>query len=146
MQTPLKRLWLGLWFPMWNYEVLGLLPFYFPNKNSISSLFFPQEHEIEQFEDDPLEYLRLDLSIPVVSTGGSEGATRRHAAADVLRALVNADLESETTAVVLNIVSQDLQAYKSNPSEKWKQKDRAIFLISAIASRGSTLSVCKVLP
>ncbi|GJJ14609.1 hypothetical protein Clacol_008875 [Clathrus columnatus] len=99
-----------------------------------------RDHEIEQFEDDPLEYLRIDLSVPLVSASGSEGTTRRHAAADVLRALVNANLEAETTSVVLNIVSQDLQAYKSNPSANWKQKDRAIFLISAIASRGWTVS------
>lgn len=123
-----------------NVELRGIFSFiaffYIYSLNSIS------DHEIEQFEDDPLEYIRVDLSVPAVSTGGGDGTTRRHAAADVLRALVNADLEAETTAVVLNIVSQDLQAYRSNPSENWKQKDRAIFLISAIAARGSTLLVC----
>lgn len=44
------------------------------------------DHEVEQFEDDPLEYIRLDLSLSSTGTGGltSEGTTRRQAAADVL--------------------------------------------------------------
>ncbi|KAF8513582.1 CAS/CSE protein [Hysterangium stoloniferum] len=98
-----------------------------------------RDHETEQFEDDPLEYIRVDLSVPQTSTGGSsEGTTRRHAAAEVLRSLVGAGWESETTEFVSIWVSEDLQAYKTNPVENWKRKDRAIFLLTAIASRGST--------
>ncbi|KAF8514663.1 hypothetical protein JB92DRAFT_2553740, partial [Gautieria morchelliformis] len=66
-------------------------------------------HETEQFEDDPLEYIRIDLSIPSVSTGGiSEGTTRRHAAADVLRALIGARSEADTTECISTWVSEDL--------------------------------------
>ncbi|KAF8521489.1 Cse1-domain-containing protein [Gautieria morchelliformis] len=98
-----------------------------------------RDHETEQFEDDPLEYIRIDLSIPSVSTGGSsEGTTRRHAAADVLRTLVGAGSEADTTECVSTWVSEDLQAFKADPSANWKRKDHAIYLLTAIAARGST--------
>lgn len=101
-----------------------------------------EDHETEQFEDDPLEYIRIDLSIPSASTGGSsEGTTRRHAAADVLRALVGAGWEADTTEFVSAWVSEDLQSFKTNPTDNWKRKDRAIYLLTAIASRGSTSHV-----
>lgn len=101
------------------------------------------DHETEQFEDDPLEYIRIDLSVPTASTGGSsEGTTRRHAAADVLRALVGAGSEADTTECVSAWVSEDLQAFKADPSANWKRKDRAIFLLTAVAARGSTTHVC----
>ncbi|KAF8482228.1 Cse1-domain-containing protein [Gautieria morchelliformis] len=97
------------------------------------------DHETEQFEDDPLEYIRIDLSIPLVSTGGSsEGTTRRHAAANVLCALVGAGSEADTMECVSTWVSNDLQAFKTDPSANWKRKDRAIYLLTAIAARGST--------
>jgi exportin-2 (importin alpha re-exporter) len=100
------------------------------------------DHETEQFEDDPLEYIRVDLSIPSASTGGSsEGTTRRHAAADVLRALVGAGSEAEATEYVSMWVSEDLQAFKTDPGANWKRKDRAIYLLTAIAARGSTSHV-----
>jgi exportin-2 (importin alpha re-exporter) len=31
------------------------------------------------------------------------------------------------------------QTYKANPSENWKAKDTAIFLLTSIASKGSTI-------
>ena len=102
-----------------------------------------RDHETEQFEDDPMEYIRVDLSVPTTSAGvgSTEGTTRRHAAADVLRALVGAGWDAETTEFVSFWVSEDLQAYKASPSENWKRKDRAIFLLTAIASRGATSQV-----
>ncbi|KAF8583471.1 Cse1-domain-containing protein [Ramaria rubella] len=125
----------------------GLFKDLFGNRDTIKTLVngvvVPnvelRDHETEQFEDDPLEYIRVDLSVPSASTGGSsEGTTRRHAAADVLRALVGAGWEAETTEFVSAWVSEDLQSFKANPTENWKRKDRAIFLLTAIASRGST--------
>lgn len=61
------------------------------------------EHEIEQFEDDPLEFIRQDLALP--SMGGGDASTRRQAAADVVRALVASGMETETTQVKLDILS-----------------------------------------
>ncbi|KAF8525004.1 hypothetical protein JB92DRAFT_2826923 [Gautieria morchelliformis] len=59
----------------------------------------------------------IDLSIPLVSTGGSsEGTTRCHAAADVLRALIGAGSEVDTMECISMWVSEDLQAFKADPT------------------------------
>ncbi|KIY62475.1 importin alpha re-exporter [Cylindrobasidium torrendii FP15055 ss-10] len=93
-----------------------------------------RECDIEQFEDDPLEFIRLDLSIT-----SSDMATRRHAAADVLQALVAEGNEAITTQVVGNWIQNGLTDYQSNPTEKWRSKDSAIYLLTAIATKGSTV-------
>lgn len=103
-----------------------------------------REHEIEQFEDDPLEYIRLDLSLPSASGGlglGSHDAvTRRQAAADVLRALVSSGFESEATEVAGAWINQGLAEYNQNKDKEdsWKAKDTAVYLLTAVATRGST--------
>ncbi|CAL1709388.1 unnamed protein product [Somion occarium] len=103
-----------------------------------------REHEIEQFEDDPLEYIRLDLSLPASSGGLGLGShdvvTRRQAAADVLRALVGSGLETETTEVAGAWIAQGLREYNENRTKEdsWKAKDTAIYLLTAVATRGST--------
>ncbi|KAJ2925300.1 hypothetical protein H1R20_g11761, partial [Candolleomyces eurysporus] len=94
-----------------------------------------REHDVEQFEDDPLEFIRLDLSL---SAAGTDLATRRHAAADVLQALVGSGLEADTTEIVGSWVNTGLSQYNANRQENWKAKDSAIFLLTAIATRGST--------
>jgi exportin-2 (importin alpha re-exporter) len=102
------------------------------------------EHDLEQFEDDPLEFIRLDLSIPSTSgAGGSAGdvVTRRQAAADVLQALVFSGVEAETTEIVGSWISNGLQSYSANPKQNWKAKDSAIYLLGAIATKGSTTLV-----
>lgn len=105
------------------------------------------EHDIEQFEDDPLEYIRTDLSLPAASGGlglGSHDAmTRRQAAADLLRALVSSGLEAETTEVAGAWINQGLQEYNNNRTKEdsWKSKDTAVYLLTAVATRGSTSQV-----
>lgn len=98
------------------------------------------DHEIEQFEDDPLEYIRLDLA--VASLGGmgasSDAVTRRQAAAEVLRALVSSGFEAETTEVAGAWIGEGLREYAANKAENWKAKDTAIYLLTAVATRGST--------
>ncbi|TDL23186.1 Cse1-domain-containing protein [Rickenella mellea] len=106
-----------------------------------------REHEIEQFEDDPLEYIRLDLSLTSSSTsaGGltAEGTTRRQAAADVLRALVSSGFEADTTELVGAWINQGLQQYTSavatRSEDAWKSKDVAVYLLTAVATRGATV-------
>jgi hypothetical protein len=97
-----------------------------------------RESDVEQFEDDPLEFIRLDLAL---SATGTDLGTRRHAAADVLQALVGAGFESETTEIVGNWINQGLSQYQTNKEANWKAKDSAIFLLTAIATRGSTSQV-----
>ncbi|XP_006455464.1 hypothetical protein AGABI2DRAFT_226927 [Agaricus bisporus var. bisporus H97] len=94
-----------------------------------------REHEVEQFEDDPLEYIRMDLAL---SSTGLDSGSRRLAAADVLRSLVGGGYEVDTTEIVGSFISADLQAYRSNPAENWKAKDSAVFMMTAVASKGST--------
>ena len=99
-----------------------------------------REHDLEQFDDDPLEFIRLDLSI---STSGTDLATRRQAAADVLQALVSSGYEAEATEIVGAWINTGLMEYGSNKNENWKAKDSAVYLLTAVATRGSTTQVVK---
>ena len=103
--------------------------------------FPPVEHDLEQFEDDPMEFIRLDLSLPSGGVGSPEVATRRQAAGDVLQALVSSGLDAETTQIVGTWISSGLQEYHANPAQNWKSKNSAVYLLTAIASRGSTSMV-----
>ncbi|RDB24273.1 Importin alpha re-exporter [Hypsizygus marmoreus] len=94
-----------------------------------------REHDIEQFEDDPLEFIRLDLSL---SSSGTEGATRRQAGADVLQALVGSGYEAETTEIVGAWIGTGLAEYEKDKKEGWKAKDSAVYLLTALATRGAT--------
>ncbi|KAK7017082.1 importin-alpha export receptor [Paramarasmius palmivorus] len=102
-----------------------------------------------QFGDDPLEFIRLELSIGGAGAEGvgvsNEGVTRRQAAADVVKALVGTgggEGEKVTTSIVGNWIERGLteyvQAGKSTDGEGWKAKDSAIYLPTALASRGAT--------
>ena len=94
-----------------------------------------REHDVEQFEDDPLEFIRLDLAH---SSTGSDLSTRRQAAADVLQALVGSGYEAETTQIVGQWISAGLSEYEANKAQNWKAKDSAVYLLTAVATRGST--------
>ncbi|KAF8329082.1 Cse1-domain-containing protein [Cantharellus anzutake] len=94
-----------------------------------------REHEVEQFEDDPLEYIRRDLS----AAAEAAGSTRRHAAGDLVRALMSVGFEGQITEIIMNAVNQALATYKTDPNE-WKAKDAAIYLFTSIASLGTTTS------
>lgn len=86
-------------------------------------LYHP-DHDVEQFEDDPLEFIRSDLSLPSTSTGmssfsasgGADATTRRQAAADLVRTLVSSGYETQTTEIVYTWVNLGLQVecYKSS--------------------------------
>ena len=52
-----------------NVSLRGTRPVYsFPEGRTLTPDRL--EHELEQFEDDPLEYIRLDLALPSMSGGG----------------------------------------------------------------------------
>ncbi|KAI0825963.1 importin alpha re-exporter [Irpex lacteus] len=123
----------------------------FSSKDTISNLLqgvvvpniVLREHDIEQFEDDPLEYIRTDLSLPAASglgLGSHDAMTRRQAAADLVRALVSSGLEAETTEVAGAYINQGLQDYNNNKTKEdsWKSKNTAVYLLTAVATRGST--------
>ncbi|KIK96918.1 hypothetical protein PAXRUDRAFT_825478 [Paxillus rubicundulus Ve08.2h10] len=97
-----------------------------------------RDHEMEQFEDDPLEFIRLDLALPSGSGGAAEASTRRQSAADVLQALVGSGYQTEATEIVGAWINTGLAEYNSNPAENWKAKDSAVYLLTAIATEAST--------
>ncbi|KAJ3756512.1 CAS/CSE protein [Lentinula raphanica] len=94
-----------------------------------------REHDIEQFEDDPLEYVRLDMA---VSAAGTDTATRRQSAMDVLQTLVSTGYEAEATQIVGGWISKGLTEYESNKEANWRAKDTAIYLLTAVATRGGS--------
>jgi exportin-2 (importin alpha re-exporter) len=99
---------------------------------------------MEQFEDDPLEFIRLDLSLPGSGAGATaDVTTRRQAAADVLQALVSSGYESEATEIVGTWIGTGLAQYNANRNaeDAWKAKDSAVYLLTAVATRGSTTQV-----
>ncbi|GAA6014609.1 hypothetical protein JCM11491_000169 [Sporobolomyces phaffii] len=87
--------------------------------------------EEELFEDDPAEYVRRDLE-------SASSETRRQAASDFTKALME-QFETQVTQIVTQYISVYLQQYAANPQANWKSKDTAIFLLTSIATRGSTL-------
>ncbi|KAF5376623.1 hypothetical protein D9757_009601 [Collybiopsis confluens] len=110
---------------------------YHPPEGAIIPNAFLRTSDAEQFSDDPLEWIRTDLA---VSAAGTEGATRRQAAGDVLQALVGCgdNVEIETTRVVGGWVEKMLKEYNEGSGTKWKSKNGAIWLISSVANRGGT--------
>lgn len=46
--------------------------------------------------------------------------------------------EQQITSIIGGHIGQFLQVYASNPASEWKAKDTAIYLLTSIASRGST--------
>lgn len=89
-----------------------------------------RESDIELFEDEPIEFIRRDLE-------GSDSDTRRRAATDFLRQLME-QFEQLVSSVVTRYIQHYLQGYSSNPGENWKSKDTAVYLFSSIAAKGST--------
>ncbi|KAI9683821.1 MAG: importin-alpha export receptor [Trizodia sp. TS-e1964] len=87
-----------------------------------------RESDVEIFEDEPFEFIRKDLE-------GSDGDTRRRAATDFLRQLME-KLDGLTTKVVSNYINHYLTDYAGNPQANWKSKDTAVYLFSSIAAKG----------
>lgn len=87
-----------------------------------------RDSDIEQFEDEPIEYIRKNLE-------GSDIDTRRRAATEFLRKLLQ-QFEDLVTQVVGKYVNHYLSRYSENPKDEWKSKDAAVYLFSAIAARG----------
>lgn len=89
-----------------------------------------READEEMFEDNPEEYLRRDLE-------GSDIGTRRHSACNLVRGLCKF-FEASVTGIFSGYITAMLQKYAESPVENWKQKDAALYLITAIATRART--------
>jgi exportin-2 (importin alpha re-exporter) len=88
-----------------------------------------RESDLEMFEDEPIEFIRRDLE-------GSDSETRRRAATDFLRKLME-QFETPVTAVVSAYVQQYLTVYSEDPDTNWRSKDTAIYLFCSIAAKGT---------
>ncbi|KAK9704355.1 importin-alpha export receptor [Basidiobolus ranarum] len=103
-------------------------------KNMCEKIILPnmslRTSDEELFEDDPIEYIRRDLE-------GSDNDTRRRAASDLVRGLLE-QFESAITSTMSNYISHYLQNYNSNPTANWKDKDTAVYLLISIASKHSS--------
>ncbi|KAI8071011.1 exportin-2-like protein [Gongronella butleri] len=84
----------------------------------------------ELFEDNPIEYIRRDIE-------GSDSDTRRRAAADLVRGLMER-FEGPVTTIFTQYINSYLETYKKNPQAEWKAKDTAIFLLVAISAQRAT--------
>ncbi|KAG9802275.1 Cse1-domain-containing protein, partial [Aureobasidium melanogenum] len=87
-----------------------------------------RESDVEMFEDEPIEFIRRDLE-------GSDSDTRRRAATDFLRQLVE-QFEKLVTDVVSQYISHYLADYEKSKSDNWKSKDTAVYLFTSIAAKG----------
>ena len=89
---------------------------------------FRQQDE-ELFEDNPEEWIRRDLE-------GSDQATRRRAACDLIRSL-SRNFETQITEIFGAHINQALESYKSDNSQ-WKLKEAAIFLVASLGTKKKT--------
>lgn len=100
------------------------------NENFIPKTKSISASDEELFEDNPEEYIRRDIE-------GSDIDTRRRAACDLVKTL-----SQNFEAKIFEIFGQYLQVllvkYAENPAQNWRAKDTAIFLVTSLASRGST--------
>ena len=87
-----------------------------------------RDSDIEMFEDEPIEFIRRDLE-------GSDSETRRRAATDFLRQLMD-HFEQLVTQTVLKYSENFLAAYTTDPGTNWRSKDTAVYLFCSIAAKG----------
>lgn len=84
----------------------------------------------ELFEDNSEEYIRRDIE-------GSDIDTRRRAACDLVKTL-SQNFEAKIFEIFGQYLQVLLSKYAENPAQNWRAKDTAIFLVTSLASRGST--------
>ncbi|CAK1543500.1 unnamed protein product [Leptosia nina] len=89
-----------------------------------------RESDMELFEDNPEEYVRRDIE-------GSDVDTRRRAACDLVRTLA-VHYEQKIMSIFGQYVEVMLKKYEESGNTAWRGKDTALFLVTSLASRGST--------
>ncbi|GJQ10527.1 hypothetical protein GpartN1_g2318.t1 [Galdieria partita] len=89
-----------------------------------------REDDQDLFEENPMEYIRQDME-------GSDAETRRRAVCELVKGLCT-HYENAITEIFSNYVYSMLQEYAKDPTNKWKGKDAAIYLVTAIGWKGGT--------
>ena len=88
-----------------------------------------REQDQELFEDNPEEFIRRDLE-------GSDQATRRRAACDLIRSL-SRNFEKQITEIFGAHINMALERYQANKDE-WRLKESAVFLVAALGTKKKT--------
>jgi exportin-2 (importin alpha re-exporter) len=86
--------------------------------------------DVEQFEDNPEEYIRRDLE-------GSDVETRRRAACDLVKGL-SRFFEPQITEIFGAYVKVMMDSYGADRNNNWYNKDAAIYLVTSLASKAKT--------
>ncbi|KAL2737733.1 exportin-2 [Vespula squamosa] len=89
-----------------------------------------RDSDAELFEDNPEEYIRRDIE-------GSDVDTRRRAACDLVKVL-SKYFEAKIMEIFGAYIQVMLQNYAEKPTENWRSKDAAIYLITSSATKGQT--------
>ncbi|XP_015180909.1 PREDICTED: exportin-2 [Polistes dominula] len=84
----------------------------------------------ELFEDNPEEYIRRDIE-------GSDVDTRRRAACDLVKVL-SKYFEAKIMEIFGAYIQVMLENYAAKPTENWRSKDAAIYLVTSSATKGKT--------
>ncbi|XP_015789619.1 exportin-2 [Tetranychus urticae] len=90
-----------------------------------------RDSDEEMFQDNPEEYIRRDIE-------GSDTDTRRRAACDLVKAL-SRYFEAQITHIFSQYIQKMLADFAANPKKNWKNKDAAIYLVTALSVKGSTV-------
>ncbi|KAJ2725564.1 importin-alpha export receptor [Coemansia sp. Benny D115] len=91
------------------------------------------EADEELFEDDPLQFVRNSVED---TTSGN----RRESAAALVSGLLE-QFAAETTHVMSQYIQKGLAQYAANPGAQWRDKDVALFLVTAVAVVASVSSL-----
>ncbi|RKO95882.1 Exportin, Cse1-like protein, partial [Caulochytrium protostelioides] len=86
-----------------------------------------READQELFEDDPLQYVRRDLE-------GNDTETRRRAAADLVRALLEHFCEP-ISAMAIQYYNTFLAHYAQDKAQFWLHKNTALYLIVSVSAK-----------
>lgn len=95
-----------------------------------------RESDIELFEDEPIEYVRRDLE-------GTDSETRRRAATDFLRQLMQ-QFQETVTKVTQQYISHFMEEYTADQRSNWQSKDTAVYLFCSIAAMGTATKIAGV--
>ncbi|KAA8497135.1 Exportin-2 [Porphyridium purpureum] len=86
----------------------------------------------EQFEDNPMEYIRRDME-------GADAESRRSSAVELVKGLT-VHFESQVTETFSAYVTAMLASYQQDPAGNWKSKDAAIYIVTALGWKSGTKS------
>ncbi|RKO91450.1 Cse1-domain-containing protein [Blyttiomyces helicus] len=89
-----------------------------------------RQSDEESYEDEPIECIRRDLE-------GSDTETRRRAASDLVRGLLE-QFAQEVTNIFAQYVQNYLKEYEADPQKNWKSKDTALYLVTSLSARALT--------